>query len=348
MGSDQTPPRRIGILCEIHNLHFNPQETWGCALCRREAGTVQKKGGNRIIAALVGFVVLVAGATYLWQRRSVSPVETPQIAPGGTLDEEQTAGVSPQRLALDPSAYRPTIDRIESVLYQEKPPDYADISGIVRAGRELAEEIRKRESHLISSAACLQIITWSASVDQSDVGYAAPNLADARSSWESLRSNTFRNATWFRSAGPDTALAQSPRPARVDPEIVQQMEECIRGIRSLGEAGQPESDAIGEILGEVDDPESREIRRKWLSWAQSWGGRIRAVSAKLPKHPGTDADVNVVMAYQSMNRALSDLRNVTVPANDYGVPFLYERNNRFQAASQCLADAASYLQKIQK
>ncbi|MFQ5738722.1 MAG: hypothetical protein ACE5JX_06880 [Acidobacteriota bacterium] len=53
------------------------------------------------------------------------------------------------------------------------------------------------------------------------------------------------------------------------------------------------------------------------------------------------------MAYQKMGSALSSLSLVTVVNNEYGVPFLYQREAYFRSAASQLAEAEAYLSKLE-
>jgi hypothetical protein len=131
----------------------------------------------------------------------------------------------------------------------------------------------------------------------------------------------------------------------VDGELVAGLRHVALGVGRLIEEGQADCGRLGEILGEGDRAAQQKIS-EWHSWSRIWESRVQSVADTLPNQPGMSADLNVTMAHQSLGFALNNLRLVPVAANDFGVPFHYEREGRFKEASGHLQSAEKYLAKL--
>jgi hypothetical protein len=61
--------------------------------------------------------------------------------------------------------------------------------------------------------------------------------------------------------------------------------------------------------------------------------------------PAMSSVLDLTMAYQKLTAALSELRLVVHAANDFGMPFQYERDARFTAAARAIAEANKHLKE---
>lgn len=335
------------VKCALHDLHFNPAQSDGCVLCQREERKRQASAKLRNAAWGVGLVLLFLAALQgAWTDWSSDPARAEAPASKAAPSDEDLGFSLAAPGKINPETYRETILEIEDVLYMPSPPSSFDIEKAAAASRRLSRQIRSREDRLTSGKTALELLTWGANLDP-DTGYADPDLGPGRKAWEELRRNIFQDAPWFNHSGEQAAAAQTAPPPRIDSRVVSALKDVGNDVNHLIRTARIESDAIGEVTGDnLDDPRSTEIRRRWERWSRNWVHRVRRVMEKMPQAPAPTDNLNLIMAYQRMATALRKLSVVNVAANDSGMPFLYERNTRFESARRNLEEAESYLGKI--
>ncbi len=340
---DESQPRRVGVPCPVHGLHYNPEQSSGCVICLRE-----KQNSRKL---LWGLAVSGAGlllVVYFATRPESQAFERSEATMGLELAAVENAPDQPISTArLSPEPYRDTISQLEAVLYQTSPPDYQDMTRASRLGSQLGQEIRQQEASRRVVPAMSRLLAWSAALDAAqDVGYAPADLTRARSEWESLREQCFQPAAWFRTASPNLERAQTPPPPTVNRNTVRGLQKVARDMHHLIAVGRPAALRIGEITGDVVTAETRRVENGWRRWRDDWLKKLQKVADSFPAHPGMSANPNVLLAYQAMGQALHELRIVTVPVNETGVPFIYQREANFRAAESHLREAEGYLDRL--
>ncbi len=341
MIDEENPPHRIGVECPTHGLHFNPEVSSGCVLCVRERRT---RSGRLVLLAVAG-LVLVAGVRYsLGPSEAAAQPDLPSVSPGRSESSSLPETIdSTRRLPAEP--FQKVIAELESVLYQSRPPELEDVHRAAALGVRLGEQVRHKEPTAVRIVG--ELLAWSSAVDSAlDVGYAAPDLSRARSQWERVREKCFEPASWFAHGSEAIVRAQTPAPPEINQTTIRGLKRVASDLHHLIAVGRPQALEIGEILGDVRTPETVEVESRWRRWRGQWSVRVQKVGEAFPPHPGMSANPNVIMAYQELDRALHQLRIVTVAVNETGVPFIHQRESNFRAAEAGLRQAEGYLAKI--
>lgn len=338
--------------CEIHGLHFDPSQR-GCALCLRE-----KQGRNARSSRFVWLLLALAGvcaAGFLsWEHFGSAATES--------LSAEGTAQVGPESLPtianpevptavvrkVDPSPFRNRITALEAIVYRTSRAGLADGGRVASLASDLATAVAAKAAPA-DRAAAAGLLNWSSRLGaEEDVGYGTLDLASTRAEWERLRDRVFDDASWFRHSGPQLDAQQKPVSKTVDPEEVRSLAACARRVDGLITEGRRTSREIGELSGDYVGPEGRQVLARWKSWSRQWSDDIDRLARSLPPRPAMDDSLGLVMAHQELSAAVQELRMVTYGANDTGVPFRSERENRFESATLHLAQANQRLENLRK
>jgi hypothetical protein len=188
---------------------------------------------------------------------------------------------------------------------------------------------------------------WGAGVgSRAGVGYQDPDLVPVRKEWEDLKAQIFEPAKWFRTSSSRLDHTQTREAPRADPQLVSSLAGTCRQISTLIREGRRESEQMGEITGDYQGAQERKLIKDWRAWTRDWRARVDLLGARLPDRPSMDSPLDLQMAYQKLGDALHQSRIVVHTTNDYGVPFLYERKSRFDAAERALSEAQDMLDKL--
>ncbi len=155
----------------------------------------------------------------------------------------------------------------------------------------------------------------------------------------------------YRSSSTELAAAQARPSATVDPEWIRRMEIAADRIDTLIRRGRRRALAIPEasVDAGLHTSGAREATRRWNDFVLSWSESVDDMGEALPDHPGWDSGTDMVMAHQEMGQALNELRNVGFSAaSTNNIPFIYERESRFDQAEFRLEQAREHLAKLQE
>lgn len=147
---------------------------------------------------------------------------------------------------------------------------------------------------------------------------------------------------------PNRASSDVERAAEVvDESIAASLQLVGNDIYHLVRVGRLESDSLGEILGDGgDDAETLKVRQRWNNWRRDWARQVQRAAKRMPSPPPMTSNINLLVAYQKMVSALSNLSMVPVSGGDEPVPYLYQRRSRFEAAEREAKEAEIRLKSL--
>jgi hypothetical protein len=102
---------------------------------------------------------------------------------------------------INPDLVRAQLVALEELVYADEVEPYSQGSRIQRATMVLYSAVMRRSSRLLATRHGNKIVGFGSFASRSeDVGYSTINMESVRREWESVRSEVFHNADWFRSA----------------------------------------------------------------------------------------------------------------------------------------------------
>jgi hypothetical protein len=142
---------------------------------------------------------------------------------------------------------------------------------------------------------------------------------------------------------PEIDSAGAARPAPEDsPPVVR----ALTQLEQLIEEGKTEALAIGELGPDATASEMRNVEQEWHAWRQEFGERLDQVSAQLPEPPGEEAERELKLGYGRIVSALDQLRRLTTPESNQGVPRKLVRESVFGIAENHVESARTYFYRI--
>ncbi|UCD24198.1 MAG: hypothetical protein JSW51_14415 [Gemmatimonadota bacterium] len=292
-----------------------------------------------VIAALV--VLALVLPKLMSNREAGGDSSQPAVDP---VDEAPTAN------KLDPNPYRTHITQLEQQLYLEQPGGFDDAGQVAALARDLSLAVRGDGRDLARLKAWGELFNYAGEVDaQADVGYTTANLPQLRTRWEQVRDEVFVRADWFRGSSAALTRSQTRAAPVAAPHTVRGLRDAVTQLEAMIRIGKTEALAIPEagVDAALNTSEARQAEQRWRRWTDSWLRQLDGVVQYMPSQPGPNADVNVSMAYQELSRAISELRFVTqTAASTTTIPFKYEREGRFDAASRYLEQVRVYLRRV--
>ncbi len=251
---------------------------------------------------------------------------------------------------LDPAPYRDLIISLEQQVYKSEPAGFDFTGQISFLAMQLCLEVRGDGRNAKRERAYGKIYDYAGIVDaRAEAGYTMANLVDIRNRWETVRSEVFEDASWFRRSTPALTMAQTPPAPSADPTVVRQLRDYAIHLEGLIQTGKGQALAIPEagVDAALNSPESRAAEQQWRTWTQNWMAQIESTVRRGPRSIGSNADMNVVMAHQELSRAVMELQMVPqTAATTTTIPFKYERERHFDAAAHSLQTAKSYLANL--
>ena len=238
---------------------------------------------------------------------------------GGPLVEEAVEESDPR---LDPEPYRQTIEALESGLFApvEDGRDLADAAASLRAGVDaLSGEIGRLHPEDAETVDTLAALAGSVA---DGLGFA--DLEGVRHGWLRLRDRRFVPARWF--------LSPSVEGWAHDRVILAEHRELARGLRALLYEGAAAARSFAEA--ETDDGAAG-----WREFAADWRQRLDELWRDRPRRPSTDADAELLLATQELERAYRSARDLAADpglagSDDPGARFnaVLERIDRVESA----------------
>lgn len=266
----------------------------------------------------------------------------------GAGPEDQAGQDREDRFALDPDNYRSEIEAIEQLLYKNTPADLDDYDRASGALFQLGSKALEAEDHPRRKEKARLIMSLaSQNAAAGDVGYAMPDLDAMRRGWEDVRQHVFRRADWFDDTTPALQAAQTPVPPQAAYGDIHGVKLTLDRLESLIDQGRWEVEELGEPDYALEQPGQvgRQHIVSWQEWTRQWEYRIQGALRSLPAKPGFDDDLDFFYAYQSLERAVRELRNVPHGAGAWPTPFRYQWEHRFAGAERGIAEARAHLEK---
>jgi hypothetical protein len=255
---------------------------------------------------------------------------------------------SPRDIAgsrLDSARYQREIQALETTLYKEAPPSMTDFMVISAAFHDMGFAIAANELNPASRDVASDVAMLAAKSDVGEAGYALPDIAELRADWESLRSQRFVEAEWFRTSTPAVEAAQVVPTPTVDPAMIEELQRSIDELEDLVQQGRSACTELGEPFYDFEQPGLSGAAHidRWNAFAREWDDDVSRVASRMPSPPAWDTDIEVTTAYQDVAAAVRELRHATMGNGSWPVPFESEWSARFDEALRLLAQSRARL-----
>lgn len=278
---DWLEKRRRAARCKLHGLHYDPSMTSGCILCRKEGLLREKPKGPQLIMLLLALLGMSIAIFQIYK-----PVtDTVRNAFGEPESEAQEAPPPPRLDKIDPAPLQPELQRFERALLT---PPSDELSGI-RDDLSTAGQILTLRLSELRSPLGLQIAEELTgllqTIDPTPVDLA--KVTEIRQGWFEIRARRFESAPWFLS--PATGSDLDRVQLVVYREIANDLQVLIDGVQRA----QATSSA-------VEPPAADELLR-------SWQVELDELQQRFPERPSPSIDAEILLIFQQLERALSDL-----------------------------------------
>ncbi len=201
MTGPERPSQSQSIRCPKHGYFYRPDRARGCPKClegpvagepvRAESDVAQPARRFSPVTALIGLVV-VSGIG--WGGYEV-------LRGMGDKGEELYADTQEIEGRINPDLVRAQLVALEGLVYANDVEPYSQGSRIQRATMVLYSAVMRRSSRLLATHHGNKIVGFGNFASRSEaVGYSTINMESVRREWESVRSEVFHDADWFRSA----------------------------------------------------------------------------------------------------------------------------------------------------
>ena len=209
---------------------------------------------------------------------------------------------------LDPGPYRENLMAFEAILYRAGPPEAQDYERLAVMLSRVTNQIAVDHASPSARRKGGRLLHFSAQLDAHGVdGYTRAARSVIRSDWEELRGEIFAPVAWFGSA----RAASAARPAALSPEA-RALDAILVELEGEVDRAKGELVALGG-----DDPITQELaaggvepQKRLKQWSRSWDRRFRHTLDRVPERPGPGADVDLVLAHQSLDLARTQLADL--------------------------------------
>jgi hypothetical protein len=201
MTGPERPSQPQSIRCPKHGYFYRPDVARGCPKClegpvagepvRAESDVARPSRRFSPVTALI-WLVVVSGIGWGGYKALQAMSDK-----GEELFEEAQEIES----RINPDLVRAQLVALEELVYAGEVEPYSQGSRIQRATMVLYSAVMRRSSRLLATRHGNKIVGFGSFASRSeDVGYSTINMESVRREWESVRSEVFHNADWFRSA----------------------------------------------------------------------------------------------------------------------------------------------------
>ena len=201
MTGPERPNQSQSIRCPKHGFFYRPDQARGCPKClegpvagepvRAESDIVQPGRRFSPVTALIGLVV-VSGIG--WGGYEA-------LRAMGDKGEELFAERKVIEGRISPDLVRTQLVALEELVYASEVEPHSQGTRIQRATMVLYSAVMRRSARLLSTRYGNRIVGFGNFASQWEgVGYSTINMESVRREWESVRSDVFHDADWFRSA----------------------------------------------------------------------------------------------------------------------------------------------------
>ncbi len=199
MTGPERPNQSQSIRCPKHGYFYKPDGARGCPKCLEGPVAGEPVRGQSDVArrrfspvtALIGLLV-VSGIGWGGYQA---------LRAMGDKGEELYVETQEIESRINPDLVRAQLVALEELVYADEVEPYSQGSRIQRATMVLYSAVMRRSSRLLATRHGNKIVGFGSFASRSeDVGYSTINMESVRREWESVRSEVFHNADWFRSA----------------------------------------------------------------------------------------------------------------------------------------------------
>ncbi len=201
MTGPERPSQSESIRCPKHGYFYRPDQARGCPKClegpvagepvRPESDIVQPSRRFSPVTALVGLVV-VSGIG--WGGYEA-------LRTMGDTGEEWFAETQEIEGRINPDWVRAQLVAVEGLVYASEVEPHSQGTRIQRETMVLYSAVMRRSPRLLSTRYGNRIVGFGNFASRSEeVGYSTIDMESVRREWESVRSDVFHDADWFRSA----------------------------------------------------------------------------------------------------------------------------------------------------
>jgi len=295
-----TQRRRRLVRCKKHDLHFDPDMTSGCALCRKEDPLAHHKGPQILILLLA--LLGVAFAAYQMFK--------PRAGESGPARAPSIVALERGSQVLDPEKFRAPLMEFEAALFSA---DSANFDQLTRQLGDTANSLSsalRRQSSNHSKSLAEQIETLTAGFDSAPLNLA--RLQSTRQRWRKLRQRYFDYAPWLHNA----------KTARRDNEKTQ-----LLAFRNTAE----------QLLDLAWEGNSRAAAGDdWATWSSTWRQRIVDLRQGMPGRPRPSSAASTLLGFQELGRSISQLLAL---ADDPELPSRSDFEARFSSITASIQSA---------
>jgi hypothetical protein len=276
------------IKCKIHNLHFDPKLTSGCAKCRKE-GLIARPPSAK--PQFIPLLLLVMAILLIFHSVFLPGI----LSLGGTEEELAEEFVEPT--SLDPENYRAVLQAVENALFENPANNLVLMNEELRGSLlDLAVELEK-SPYLIARQATLAVKEMIAALPKAEISLVA--FRRTRSAWPNLRRKYFFEAPWFNNS---PSIATDDRVALVTyrdvaNDLMSLVDEGSSRIQELSQVEATESAAVAD--------ERTRKRVEWLTYRNDWRERLKILHAELPLRPPPGGNSEVLVATRRLEEAFS-------------------------------------------
>ncbi len=302
-GDHWSERRQRRTRCKIHGLHYDPDLTSGCALCRKEGLTQAEARRSRpqlvvLLLALLG----VALSAY----RMFGP-GTGALGLRAVENEPTQLVERVESSRLDPTAYRRAIEAVDRALLSPTGEDVPTIGRTADAALDSLARVLRDANAAKERAAAAEIADWR---EDRDSWVTSGAITQLRQRWLTWRGRVFERASWFRRDAAGAGLERLEVAAYHDAvsDLMALLEEGAARARDLASTVTPYA---------TSDESQERIRTEWSSFSADWRQRLEDLARSLPERPRSNADAGLLIATQRLEAALALARSV---AADAGLP----------------------------
>ncbi len=194
MTGPERPSQSQSIRCSKHGYFYRPDRVRGCPKClegpvageRAESDVARRRFSP--VTALIGLVV-VSGIG--WGGYEV-------LRAMGDKGEELYAETKEIEGRINPDLVRAQLVAVEGLVYASEVEPHSQGTRIQRATMVLYSAVMRRSTRLLATRYGNKIVGFGNFASRSNVGYSTINMESVRREWESVRSDVFHDADWFR------------------------------------------------------------------------------------------------------------------------------------------------------
>jgi hypothetical protein len=364
------------IRCPKHGCQFNPEIADCCPLCRQEADAAQQKAaeesakqqeadvefspveisdvaqrsGNPVwgILSVVAIAALLIGGYRLFD--GGADVEGAGNAGNSIVRDEFTSKSVVVGSRLDPEAFRPELERLESDLYQGGSSLASIASRTAEGLYELSMRIQSRSRSIVANQAAASLRSFSQDmISRGGESLEPVDLPQVRRRWERFRNSNFVLAEWFHQSGPGHSSGSITQLPQIDSGLVDQLSRIAGEMVELISKGGAAAEEFGEPFADASQRyELSRLAREWDDWSRKWSAEVGRVINRMPPQPPSNIDVRLSDTHNKLRSALESLLAVPKSDNSSGVPFRRTRRNRFNQASVLVDESRQILSALQK